>query len=48
METLCNEKENELRVDKSVSYYSSANWKIAEVTNKGIYGTQKEFYTRMD
>ena len=42
------ENENELRVDKSVSYYDSANWKTAEVTNEGIYGPHGEFYTRMN
>lgn len=42
------ENEKELRVDESVSYYNSANWTIAGVTNEGIYGPYREFYTRMN
>ena len=42
------EKENQLRVDESVSYYHTANWKTADVTNEGIYGPYGELYTRMN
>ena len=38
-------KENELRLNKSVDNYKLANWKIAEVTNKGICRPCNEFYT---
>ena len=41
-------KQNELRVDESVGYYSSANWKIAKVDNEGIYGPYNELYRKMD
>ena len=39
-------KEDELRVDKSVNCYQSG-WKIAKVTDAGIYGPGDELYTRM-
>ena len=41
-------KHDELRVDESVSYYSSANWKIAKIDNQGIYGPYDELYRKMD
>ena len=41
-------KQTELRVNESVGYYKSANWKIAEVANEGIYGPYKELYRKMD
>ena len=41
-------EQNELRVDESVGYYSSANWKIAKVDNEGIYGPYNELYRKMD
>ena len=40
------EKEDELREDKSVWYYRSTSWKVAKATNEGIYGPYKEFYKK--
>ena len=37
------DKEDELRVDESSPYYSKG-WKIAKVTDEGIYGPGNEFY----
>ena len=42
------DKANELRVDENVAYYSAANWKIAKVTDEGIYGPYNELFTRMN
>ena len=41
-------KQNELRVDESVYYYSEASWKIAKIDNEGIYGPYNELYKKMD
>ena len=41
------ENKIELRVDESVSYYSS-DWKISRVTNAGIFGPGNEFYTKIN
>ena len=41
-------KQNELRVDESVGYYTSANWKIARIDNQGIYGPYDELCRKMD
>ena len=41
-------KQNELRVDENVDYYSSANWKIAKVDNESIYDPYNELHRKMD
>ena len=41
-------EQNELRVDESVGYYTSANWKIARIDNQGIYGPYDELYRKTD
>ena len=41
-------KRNEFRVEESVGFYSSANWKIAKNDNEGIYGTYNELFNKID